>query len=117
MLSYRSVKKGRKKNVSTWEIEYCQQMVLTTCLLKTIDHNPLHPDPHKIIIQEGMNLLQHLQVICMEMEHNTILGQKFIRKYNDKVNEVVHTSVYSNMGLRMLGRRHKALKDCLGCLQ
>jgi hypothetical protein len=55
-------------------------MVLATCLLKTIDHNPLHLDPQKIVIQEGTNLLQHMQVIDMEMEHNTILGQKIIGK-------------------------------------
>ncbi len=80
MLPYQSVKKGRKKNVSTWEIEYFLQMVLTTCLLKTIDHNPLQPNPQKIVIQEGMNLLQHMQIISMEMEHNTILGQKNVGK-------------------------------------
>jgi len=51
-------------------------MVLVTCLLKTIDHNPFHPDlPQKIVVQEGLNLLQHTQVIGMEKENSAILGQ------------------------------------------
>ncbi len=102
MLPYQSVKKGRKKNVSTWEIEYFLQMVLTTCLLKTIDHNPLQPNPQKIVIQEGMNLLQHMQIISMEMEHNTILGQKNVGKQNDKINEVVHSGLFQH-GIENVG--------------
>jgi hypothetical protein len=50
------------------------------CLLKAIDHNPLHLNPQKIVFQKGMNLLQHMQVIGMEMEHNAILGQKIVGK-------------------------------------
>jgi hypothetical protein len=53
-------------------------MVLATCLLKTIDHNSL---PQKIFIQEGTNLLQRMQVIGMEMEHNAILGQKIVGEF------------------------------------
>jgi hypothetical protein len=29
----------------------------------------------------------------MKKEHNVILGQEFVKKQNDKINEVVHISI------------------------
>jgi hypothetical protein len=69
-------------------------MVLVACLLKTIDHNLLHLDRlQNIVVQEGLNLIQHTKVIGMEKEHKTIIGQKFVKKNNDRINEVVHTLI------------------------
>jgi hypothetical protein len=69
-------------------------MVLVACLLKTIDHNLLHLDQlQNIVVQEGLNLIQHTKVIGMEKEHKTIIGQKFVKKNNDRINEVVHTLI------------------------
>jgi hypothetical protein len=29
----------------------------------------------------------------MGKEHNAIFGQKFVKKQNDRINEIVHTSI------------------------
>jgi len=54
---------------------YLQLRILSITQWKTIHHRPFHLDSHGVTIQEFSNLFENLQIIQVEKEDDTTLGQ------------------------------------------
>jgi hypothetical protein len=54
---------------------YFQPGILSITQWKTIHHRPFHLDSHGVTIQEFSNMFGNLQIIQVEKEDDTTLGQ------------------------------------------